>query len=108
MGLVVVEPRLLPFCFIVTGLTFLAVAAPVGVLQSVARDTGPSQVLIYLAAVTGVAGDGLMRGFERELGFAVVKTLRLPPFGWGVAAVTFLAEPALVRIVLLVAVEALE
>lgn len=55
--------------------------------------------------MTGCAGDVLVCALQRELRLAVIERLRLAPLCTRVAVVALLAQPALVRIDLLVALE---
>ena len=102
---VVVENRLLPFCLPVAALAFFAVAAAMNILQLVAGRAVLGEVFINLADMTGGAGHVLVSALEWKFRFAVIERLCLAPFGGGMTAVTFLAEPPLMRIIRFVAIE---
>ena len=104
-GLVMIEMVCLPLALVMTGFAFAAIAAGMNVLQAMTGDAGGRQVLVEFAGMAGRAGDILVGPLQRKFGLAVVERLRLPPFCHRMAVVAAL-EPALMRIVFLVACKA--
>ncbi len=102
----VIECCFLPFHLIVARVAFLTVSGAVNILQLMTGDAALREVLVYLARMTGLAGDILMRAFQRKFRLAVIEWLRVAPFCRRMAGLAFFAESAFVAVVFLVAVKA--
>ena len=96
--LVVIEGNRGPFGGGVAGLALLPVAAGVLVLHGVARDAGRADAFVFLAGVTGRAGDIAMCAHQREFGLGMIERLGRPPALVAVAVLAVFAEAALVRL----------
>jgi len=90
----------------VAGFAFGAVSTGMNILQPVARDAGRGEILVTFARMTGGATDILVGAVEGEFRLAMVEWLDSGPADLAVAAIARLAEASLVRIALLVTVEA--
>ncbi len=101
----VIETGGLPGLRPVARLAFHTVPATVHVLDLMTGDARGRQPLVALAGMTTSADDLGMRARERELRFGMIERLDLAPRFLRVAPVAGLAQPTLVAIVLLVAIE---
>jgi hypothetical protein len=104
--LVVVEADRAPLVLVVAALALAAVPSGVDILNLVAIDARSADPLVVFAAMARRAGDGAVRGLEREFGRVVVERLRRPPGCLAMAIVAPLAEAPFVAIVRLMTVEA--
>jgi hypothetical protein len=104
--LVMVESDRRPLVLVVAGLTPGAVAPAMNILNLVAAGAGHADFLVALADMARRAGDVAVGAPQRKLRPVVIVGLDAPPRGFAVTAVARLAEPPLVRVAGLMAVEA--
>ena len=88
------------------GLAAVAVPSPMLVLQAVAGDAGSRQTLVALADMAFRATDIAVRAQQGEPRLGVIVGLDLTPGFFPVTALARRTESSLVRIIVLVAVEA--
>ena len=104
--LVMIEEIRFPLVLFVTGLAFSAVSSGVNILNPVAIDACRADPLVTFANMARRAGNGAMCALEPELGLIVVERFDTTPYRLAVTIVARFPEPALVRIVHLMTVEA--
>lgn len=103
--LVVVEANRHPLLGDVTSLTICAEKACVLVLQVVAGDAGPGKIFVSLPDVAHCAFDLAVRANQRKPRLGVIEGLHAAPGVLAMTAIAFFPQPALVRIIRLVAIE---
>ena len=104
--LVVVEADGRPLHRRVAGLTAIAVPSRVLVLQAVAGDAGSRQILVALTDMAFRTCNLAVRAHQGELRLGVIVGLYLTPGFLPVTTLARRAESSLVRVIILVAVEA--
>jgi hypothetical protein len=104
---VVIEGRRLPCLRQMAALAFRPIAATVSILDAMAIDTNFCDSLPLLRGMACRAGDFLMSSYKRESGLSVIESLGRKPAHDVVTCLAPITQAALMRLVLLVAADAL-
>lgn len=102
--LVMIELDLGPFCRAVARFTFLAEPVGMNILKQVAADASRRQIFISTGPVTIGAFDLFMRALQRKIGRVMVKRRHILPPCRLVTCFTFLAERAIMGVIVFVAI----